>query len=401
VFKNCTSCHSDGGIAPFALTQFSQVKTLAKSMADAMRSRRMPPWPMTGDGSCGQYQDSRWMSEADIKLFEDWVAAGTPEGIARTDLSTPTTVRLTDATTLKTPNFSPVRQGGALAQYDEYRCFALPAGLTRDQFITGYEVTPGNKAMVHHLLVYSVDPQAPSETGLTNAAQMQELDAQSPDREGWPCFGTAGEGVKPKGIPVSWAPGQGTTFFPSTTGFRIKASDQLVVQVHYNLADPALIGRSDQTQISLALKDSVAREGFFILHDPFLGSLGNNPPDVLTPGQKAFKYTWTLPLANYTAASGTGKLDFYGSLPHMHERGSQFAAQIVHADGNSECTADIKNWDFDWQLYYFYTKPFTLTASDVIKTTCTYDTSNDTAPILPGWGTHNEMCLYGMFFVPQ
>jgi hypothetical protein len=33
-----------------------------------------------------------------------------------------------------------------------------------------------------------------------------------------------------------------------------------------------------------------------------------------------------------------------------------------------------------------------------IRITCDYDTSRETAPVLPGWGTRNEMC-YAMMMV--
>lgn len=374
---------------------------MAFSAAKAMRNRTMPPWPMISDGSCGNYLNSPWLSELDIKTVENWLAAGTPEGTPRSDLITSPKAALIGGTPFKTPNFTPVPQGGSLAAHDEYRCFVLPTNFSHDQFVTGYEVSPGNKAMIHHVLVYSVDPSAQSDTSLTNGALMKKLDNESPDREGWPCFGSAGDGVAPKGVPVSWAPGQGATYFPENTGFRIRTSDQLIAQVHYNLVNPLLIGQSDQTQVSLALKDSVAREGFFILNDPFLGSLYNEVPDTLAPGRSSVDYTWSLPMAEFTTASVTGKLDLYGSMPHMHERGNKFSAQLVHANGTSECAADIQEWDFHWQHYYFYSKPFTVRASDVIKATCTFDTSADTVPVLPGWGTDNEMCLYGMFLVPQ
>jgi hypothetical protein len=42
--------------------------------------------------------------------------------------------------------------------YDEYRCFLVDPGLAQDAFITGYEVTPGNAAIVHHIIGFAVDP---------------------------------------------------------------------------------------------------------------------------------------------------------------------------------------------------------------------------------------------------
>jgi hypothetical protein len=34
-----------------------------------------------------------------------------------------------------------------------------------------------------------------------------------------------------------------------------------------------------------------------------------------------------------------------------------------------------------------------MAGTSLLQATCEYDTSADTAPVLPGWGTRNEMCL--------
>jgi hypothetical protein len=49
---------------------------------------------------------------------------------------------------------------------------------------------------------------------------------------------------------------------------------------------------------------------------------------------------------------------------------------------------------------YFYETPMRVGADDTLHVTCTYDTRGATEPVLPGWGTQNEMCLMGMFVVP-
>lgn len=43
--RRCLACHQAGGIAPFALQRFEQVAPLARSVAAAVTSRRMPPMP--------------------------------------------------------------------------------------------------------------------------------------------------------------------------------------------------------------------------------------------------------------------------------------------------------------------------------------------------------------------
>jgi hypothetical protein len=239
---------------------------MARAAAVAMRNRTMPPWPMTSDGSCGEYQHSRWMTQSDIATVEAWVAAGMPEGEPQGDLTPPVSPPLIGGTRFSTPHFHPVFEGGHLAAHDEYRCFLIPTQFSQDQFVTGYEVVPGNPALIHHVLVYAVDTLAPSATGISNADQIRQLDRDSPNRAGWPCFGTAGAGVNEKGVPVSWAPGQGATYFPENTGYRIKSTDWLVAQVHYNMSDASLIGQHDETAISLLLKNSVQREGLSLIH---------------------------------------------------------------------------------------------------------------------------------------
>jgi hypothetical protein len=55
--------------------------------------------------------------------------------------------------------------------------------------------------------------------------------------------------------------------------------------------------------------------------------------------------------------------------------------------------AEVKQWNFHWQKFYFFAspRPFFTTKSQ-LAVTCEYDTSKDRAPVLPGWGTGNEMC---------
>jgi hypothetical protein len=60
---------------------------------------------------------------------------------------------------------------------------------------------------------------------------------------------------------------------------------------------------------------------------------------------------------------------------------------------NLACASHLENWDFHWQEFYFYKTPIPITATSQVQVTCEYNTSADTSPVLPGWGTRNEMCL--------
>lgn len=399
LYERCVSCHREGGIGPFSLTTFAEAEPWAVAVAAATEARTMPPWLVTDDGTCGDFRHSRWMPDEEIELIARWIEDGTEEGTPRDDLQIPSSPGIASPTVIETPDFVPEIQGGALAEFDEYRCFLVDPQLPADRFLTAYDVVPGNEAIVHHVLVMPVDPTLPVGGGQTNADVMAALDAESPDRDGWPCFGEAGEGVENSGIPVVWAPGQGVVGFPEGTGLRIQQHEVLVVQVHYNLADPATIGQSDQSAVHLQLSEEVDREGFMILPDPFLESIFGGEPIELPPGEPSVEYTWEMPVADLLAWTGLPSLDLYGVFPHMHEYGQAMHFEIDGPAG-PECAAEVPRWDFAWQLQYFYEEPRTLTDADVLRVTCDFDTVGATEPVVPGWGTHNEMCLMGMFLVP-
>lgn len=402
-FDNCVTCHREGGIGPFVLDDYATASAWAPATSSAVESRQMPPWLVTSDGSCGDWANSKALDQADIDTIVAWVEAGAPEGQPRADLQVPEPPSLgADAFEIVTPEFLPEPQGGVFAEFDEYRCFLIDPALDQDMFLTGYEVSPGNEALVHHVLTMPVDPdEIVDGEGHTNMDIIEALDGESPDRLGWPCFGAAGDGVSVRGIPVTWAPGQGLVDFPEGSGARIGAGDLLVTQVHYNMADPEVLGQTDSSTVRLRLADSVEREGIFDVPDGLLDSLFTGVPDSLPPGKPAYDYTWTLPVDDYLGWFGVTKLDLWGFFPHMHQFGVAQKVRVLDAEGNEvDCIGEVPRWDFGWQLYYFYEQPIVLEAGQTIEVTCTYDTTSVDEALWPGWGTMNEMCLAGLYLIP-
>lgn len=383
----CVGCHQEGGIAPFALDNYADAAANAAAELVETAGGAMPPYFMVHDDTCGSFDEAgRTLTTAEKATIAAWVnggrAEGTPVAITR-----PAKPVLSGALDVTTPMFAPVAQGGDLAVNDEYRCFAIDPPNTKGAFVTGYDVTPGEASIIHHVLVYLVDPEAKGTNGDTNAATIRALDGDSPDRLGWPCFGGAGDGLEVDSVPVTWAPGQGIVNYPEGMGVPISPTAKLIVQVHYNLADPASVGKTDRTTIHLKLADTVNRQLVFLLPDPFLDSLGKATPDTLTPGLADSKYTWTR-TAKQLGLGGIPSADLVAVMPHMHGRGLRQTMKLAGA-----CASHLEGWDFHWQEFYFYKKPLAVTPSSQFQVTCEYDTSADTAPVLPGWGTRNEMCL--------
>ena len=171
----------------------------------------------------------------------------------------------------------------------------------------------------------------------------------------------------------------------------------MVVQVHYNLADPTTLGQTDSSTVQLQFADSVQRELIFLLPDPFLETIGrkdaqgNPDPDSLPAGQADTKYTWTVSGSDL-GVKGIPSVDLMAVMPHMHQRGVRQTMQVGTV-GNMSCASHLENWSFHWQEFYSYKAPIKITPDTQISVTCEYNTSSDTQAVLPGWGTRNEMCL--------
>ena len=132
---------------------------------------------------------------------------------------------------------------------DDYRCFLLDPKLTRDSFVTGYDVEPGDASIVHHVILYRVPA---SKVALARAP------GRPAPGDGWTCFG--GTGIERQGASLddapwvgAWAPGGTETMLAPDLGIPMEKGSRLVLQVHYNLLHGA---KPDRTGVDLRLSTS-------------------------------------------------------------------------------------------------------------------------------------------------
>ena len=78
--SKCTSCHSAGNIAPFALESAAEARMWAPALAAAVMQGTMPPWPP--DPACNSYAHDRSLSDEQRAAIVGWAEAGAPEGDA-------------------------------------------------------------------------------------------------------------------------------------------------------------------------------------------------------------------------------------------------------------------------------------------------------------------------------
>jgi mono/diheme cytochrome c family protein len=385
VDQKCIKCHTEGGIAPFTLTSFDDVRRAKDAIGPAISIGVMPPWPPSKD--CGQYMDDRSLSEAQIATINAWIAADGPEGdpseapppievkggLSRVDL----TLGLSEAYTPKT---SP----------DDYRCFLVDWPAQQTTYVTGFGVTPGTPAIVHHVIAFVATPD--------KVATYQALDAAE-EGPGYTCFGGPGGGnLSWLG---GWAPGSLGADFPAGTGIEVAAGSKIVVQIHYNTlsAPPS----ADQTKIALKTDAAVEKKAAVL---PWANPTWVTSQTMTIPAHTPdTKHTWSIDPSLYLGSVTKGVLannkpfTIYSAGLHMHTRGTHAVTSIARSGGANECLLDIERWNFHWQGSYGMVQPKQFNPGDKLSLECHW--ANDGAvDINWGEGTGDEMCL-GTYYVTQ
>src|SRR5215472_1915698 len=73
VYRNCASCHHAGGIGPFPLLSYADVRKRAAQIVAVTRRRYMPPW--LPEAGYGDFEDAPRLTEEQIRQIADWAAA--------------------------------------------------------------------------------------------------------------------------------------------------------------------------------------------------------------------------------------------------------------------------------------------------------------------------------------
>lgn len=76
-FRNCTSCHREGGAA-FSLVTFDEAKPWAKAIKEEVLMRRMPPWNAVK--GFGEFKDDQGLTQEQIEIIAQWAEGGAPQG---------------------------------------------------------------------------------------------------------------------------------------------------------------------------------------------------------------------------------------------------------------------------------------------------------------------------------
>ncbi|HEV3304519.1 MAG TPA: hypothetical protein VG055_33020 [Planctomycetaceae bacterium] len=355
--KHCVACHRPQQIGPFALTSYDEVAGWADMIAEVTQLNRMPPWH--ADPKFGSFRNDARLSGEEKHVLAEWAAAGAPQGDPK---GLPEPSNFADEWMIPDPDeiiyMSREPFNVPATGIVPYQVFVVAPGWKEDRWISAVEPRPGNRSVVHHILVFALPAGA---------------NTFDPLRADESYFAGYVPGMKPEQL----SPGFAHPF---------PAGSKLLFNIHYT---PNGSPQQDRSYLGVKFADprSVARE--------VTVSCAFNKTFQIPPG--AFNQEVR---SRYVFQRDSLLLSM---IPHMHLRGKDFCYEATYPDGHREMLLSVPHYDFGWQTTYRLREPKIMPRGTVINCVAHYDNSeanlnNPDPKAMVAWGeqTFDEM-MTGFF----
>jgi len=328
--RRCVECHREGEIGPFELTSYDEAAGWGDMMLEVIQQRRMPPWH--ANPKHGEFVNDRSMPKEEIQTLETWVKNGCPEG---DPAALPPPRQFTPGWQLPRkpdrvwamsdrPFVVPADGGPAGVPYQYMR---VPSGFKEPTWIEAAEVQPGNREVVHHIIVYAEPPGGSR-------------------RRDW-IFLTA------------YVPGLRFDPLPESSALLVPAGSHFIFEQHYT---PVGSEQEDISKLGVLLADPAEIQNEVMTNE--IGNLSFEIP----PHEGAHVVTATSQVIEHETV-------LLSLSPHMHLRGKAFRYELVQEDGKREVLLDVPAYDFNWQTKYQLRRPRKLPAGSLIYCRAVFDNS--------------------------
>jgi Flp pilus assembly protein TadD len=350
VYQYCAPCHRRGEAGPFPLLAYEDVRKHAGQIVSVTKRRYMPPWlPEPG---FGEFAGERRLSDEQIRLVEEWVRQGTPEG-PPSGLKPP---RFTEGWQLGPPDLvvqMPAPYRLAADGTDVFRNFILPVHVDQTRYVRAVELRPGDKRIVHHANIWIDRRQSlrardgedgqPGFPGMENVSTEARSDSFDPDSH----F-------------LFWKPGTVAEPEPAGMSWRLDPGTDLILNLHLKPS-----GKPETIQPVLGLYFTPEPPRKF----PMLVQLEHDGAIDIAPGSRDFSVAdhLILPVA----------ADVLAIYPHAHYLGKEIEAWATLPDGSRRWLLKIGDWDINWQAVYTYREPAALPKGTRIEMRISYDNSSE------------------------
>jgi peroxiredoxin/mono/diheme cytochrome c family protein len=330
--KHCQECHRAGQVGPFALTTYEEAVNWSEMIREVVSTNQMPPWH--ADPKHGQFSNDRRLSDDSRKALLGWIEQGCPkgEGVA------PAPKEYVDNWRIGKPDVvfeMPKAFTVPAAAKDgvKYQNFVVPTNFTEDKWIVAAEARPGNRSVVHHILVLVRMPGVPRTRNADGIGQ---------------------------GLLTAFAPGDVPLILQPGQAKKIPKGAVLVFQMHYtpngteqtDRSSVGLVFAKEEPKEEIKLR-AIAQQSLFIL--PGVSDYQAKSSSVFSTDKETIVYT---------------------IMPHMHLRGKSFEVEAIYPDGKTEILLSVPKYDFGWQTTYMLKEPKRLPAGTRVECRAVFDNSS-------------------------
>jgi len=329
--EKCMSCHVEGGIAPWQMKNYNAVFGWSRMMREVLRTKRMPPYH--ADPEYGKLKHNISLSNEELQTLVHWIDAGAKkdsEGDPLADYqATVPKWDMGDPDLIVELGEEAIPATGVI----DYRYQEHDITINEDIWATGFQILPGNREVLHHVLVSVIYPDG----------FLEPIDRSSPWLDG---------------LLAAWAPGGETEVFPENTGRAIPKGSKLHFQMHYTTNGKA---QKDQSTVGIYYtKEKPDNEYLMVGAFNTRIQIPANEKSYKNKAKYLFEHDATL----------------YALFPHMHFRGKAMKFTALYPDGKKEVVLNVPNYSFNWQRGYHFEEPLKFPARTVLFVDAEFDNSS-------------------------
>ena len=322
----CVVCHTQGGMAPFAMDKYEVVKAMAPMIREALRTKRMPPYHSDRHGSV--WTDDMRPTDAQVKTMINWIEAGAPRGTGADPLPdaakpAPKWPMGEPDLVLQVPAFD-VPASGIV----DYQDRSIPSKFTEGKWLkaTAYaNATP----TVHHALAGWIPKVDPNGRGFS--------------------WNVALGGYGPGGAP---------NLTPADTGIYLPPGGSFAYQMHY-------------TPVGKPITDKM-EVGYYFYKEQ---------PTYMMRQASITDFSLEIP-AGVERHPETAYIEFphdaqiFGVQPHCHSRCYSTKLRIRYPDGSEKVLLNQPRYDFSWQREFHFENLLEVPKGSLLIADYVYDNSD-------------------------
>jgi hypothetical protein len=308
----CQNCHHPGAAAPMSLTTYEEARPWARSIRLRVQNREMPPWHLDKTVGIRKYKNDISLSDKEIAIITAWIDGGAVQGNPA-DMPPPRTFAPEDVWHIGKPDLV-VPMNGEHKMYakgpDWWIDYFADVTLDEDRYIKAMEIRPGNRRIVHHVVMYVIEPDAPP--------------------------GTPETGVNLH----EYAVGKYGDTFNESTGRLLKKGSRLRFDMHYFANGEEATDRTEMAFIFYP-------KGFVPKYEVKSIAFRNLPNDELEIAPNTVTRH-----DGYFRLTKPTRIDAF--QPHMHMRGKGLTLEAINLDNTVTVLSSVDHFDFNWHIAYLY-----------------------------------------------